>query len=515
MSSSSSAHLLARQDNNNNNKCADSSFTACSIPLLPSNFCCPSNTKCIPLNRQTSMICCPAGQDCQFIQPITCDISLQNATAHPRNPVQSTNLTATLPACGSGCCPLGYECRDGQCMMDKSISGVVNPSSSSSSGTLTSSSSSSSTKTTAGPTLTTPTFSSSSSSTSSTSISTTTPAAGATESLTVTRPKEYPTKAILASFFPGLALGILLTLAIVFILARRKRNRISAPIYQGDTSTTARTDFLRRRTRSKTFSRFSRPGLPSFSRPGTNSGLGVGMRGQGAGNSVSSPPPPPQMMMTRNGSITTRTPLVRSTSLRSDTASIDLVFAHDDSMGMGMGIPPLPEGSHQLHVAQAGSSSTYSPASHGGPLSATTFNGGGGFVGARNGPPPTGFLSPTYPPPPTVAVDTHTNENNRQNQRGISQMTAFTDLMETAGFRKGEPFVVHTERERDPGPPASSAPRHGGGTSANAGASGSGSGGRRSGSVNGSANGSFGKNSTKGGGGSATGSGGRNRWQQH
>lgn len=32
--------------------------------------------------------------------------------------------------------------------------------------------------------------------------------------------------------------------------------------------------------------------------------------------------------------------------------------------------------------------------------------------------------------------------NGKNEKRGLSQMTAFTDLMETAGLKKGEPFLM-------------------------------------------------------------------------
>ena len=74
----------------------------------------------MPLNNNTAAICCPHGQNCNVIQPITCDASEQNATLHPASSLHSTDLNAQLPSCGSGtCCPLGYTCQDNGCWMDK------------------------------------------------------------------------------------------------------------------------------------------------------------------------------------------------------------------------------------------------------------------------------------------------------------------------------------------------------------------------------------------------------------
>lgn len=85
---------------------------------LPSNFCCGGNEACISLADDTAVICCPEGENCDTIQPITCNIAGQNASAYPTASVHTTNLTGELPICGSNsagkqtCCPFGYECSD-------------------------------------------------------------------------------------------------------------------------------------------------------------------------------------------------------------------------------------------------------------------------------------------------------------------------------------------------------------------------------------------------------------------
>lgn len=79
---------------------------------LPDNFCCPSDSSCISLADDTTVLCCPNGEDCSSIQAssFTCDITAYNATAFPTAVVHTTNLTGQLPACGSYCCPFGYSC---------------------------------------------------------------------------------------------------------------------------------------------------------------------------------------------------------------------------------------------------------------------------------------------------------------------------------------------------------------------------------------------------------------------
>lgn len=85
---------------------------------LPSNFCCGDNDSCLGLADDTAVVCCPEGEDCDSIQPITCNIAGQNATAYPTASVHTTNLTGELPKCGADdsgkqtCCPFGYGCND-------------------------------------------------------------------------------------------------------------------------------------------------------------------------------------------------------------------------------------------------------------------------------------------------------------------------------------------------------------------------------------------------------------------
>ncbi|RPA94264.1 hypothetical protein L873DRAFT_1814600 [Choiromyces venosus 120613-1] len=84
-----------------------------STPCDVKGFCCPSDTRCIPIENKTSVVCCKKGEYCDQIFPITC----QSAPSTTR----SASATATPQAiqCGSLCCPLGYECGPDQdrCLM--------------------------------------------------------------------------------------------------------------------------------------------------------------------------------------------------------------------------------------------------------------------------------------------------------------------------------------------------------------------------------------------------------------
>lgn len=81
-------------------------------------FSCPTKSNCTPTTPEnSSVICCPDGSDCRVIQPLVCDIDQQDVSKFPDNLVHTTNLTATLPTCGSGCCPLGYNCQNNICVL--------------------------------------------------------------------------------------------------------------------------------------------------------------------------------------------------------------------------------------------------------------------------------------------------------------------------------------------------------------------------------------------------------------
>ncbi|MCJ1485295.1 hypothetical protein MMC06_005469 [Schaereria dolodes] len=232
--------LLARDSGS----CAASGFTPCNQGL-PSEFCCGSNTTCIAFNNGASAICCPAGQNCENILPIPCDITQLNATKYPSNPLHSTDLSGNLPTCGGNtCCPQGYTCQGGQCFLSNNTSASSTTSSSSPSST------SASTATTNIPNL----------------VTTPAPSSVASQAAVTQTPapdnhcNDFPATAIIAGFFPGLVAGILLTILIIICIGRRNSKResgdfghvsatVSDPIYQDQSAT--RTDFLRRESKSR------------------------------------------------------------------------------------------------------------------------------------------------------------------------------------------------------------------------------------------------------------------------
>lgn len=99
--------------------CGDSSYVQCASSSLPSDFCCPSGSTCMPLAGNTTAICCPSGGDCAEIESIPCQLSLEDKSQHPAAVVMTTALTGTLETCGQQCCPFGYSCNSaGNCDMD-------------------------------------------------------------------------------------------------------------------------------------------------------------------------------------------------------------------------------------------------------------------------------------------------------------------------------------------------------------------------------------------------------------
>ncbi|GFF35574.1 hypothetical protein IFM61606_02117 [Aspergillus udagawae] len=237
--------------NNLLNRASDScpaSYEQCNNSNLPSSFCCPSTSTCVSLDNGSSAICCPSGQSCAFIEPITCDVSQQNATLHPKAVVKTIRLGDTLPKCGNSCCPFGYSCQSNSiCAMSTSTSAIATGSISSLP-TTTSNPSSASTKastdSTASTTSTAPTTATTSSKVTDTASSTdgvqptiitaSDPADssassaasnchGTSTAVTTTCPS-YPTKAIIAGFFPGAAFGAVLALLAMFLMRRRNNN---------------------------------------------------------------------------------------------------------------------------------------------------------------------------------------------------------------------------------------------------------------------------------------------------
>ncbi|CAM1508192.1 Fc.00g050400.m01.CDS01 [Cosmosporella sp. VM-42] len=108
------AELLHRSDDLS---CPSSEYSSCGSQV-PSNFCCPSDSKCLILAANTTLVCCPNG-DCNTIKPIVCNVKLQDASKHPGAPILTTALDRDLPRCGSACCPFGYVCNNKEhCVKD-------------------------------------------------------------------------------------------------------------------------------------------------------------------------------------------------------------------------------------------------------------------------------------------------------------------------------------------------------------------------------------------------------------
>ena len=99
-------------------------FNQCKIANFPNYFCCPSGQRCIPLAGNTTLLCCPEGSDCQKIQPVPCDISLQDGEKDPDAVVKTTALGGTLGRCGGQCCPFGFSCDGKDCVMDQNQNAV-------------------------------------------------------------------------------------------------------------------------------------------------------------------------------------------------------------------------------------------------------------------------------------------------------------------------------------------------------------------------------------------------------
>ncbi|KAL9605170.1 MAG: hypothetical protein Q9219_000104 [cf. Caloplaca sp. 3 TL-2023] len=246
--------LLPRQTST----CATSGYSPCNKPGMPSSFCCPSGSTCIAFNNDKSVICCPNGRDCKTISPLTCDLSAQNATLHPSNQLHTTDLTGSLQRCGTNtCCPKGFTCSNGQCVMQAAAS---------------SSARLSLPTTTAAASGSKPTPSSASTTSKSDSAATKSAGAASGTSAAATSTahgNKFPATAVLAGFFPGLLLGALLTVAVIICVGRRRAKReekdgdfgsvaatVSDPIYQD--SNGFRTDFLRRDSKTKYSNRSSR-----------------------------------------------------------------------------------------------------------------------------------------------------------------------------------------------------------------------------------------------------------------
>ncbi|KAE8150540.1 hypothetical protein BDV25DRAFT_154274 [Aspergillus avenaceus] len=267
-----------------------SSYQKCGGTGLPASFCCPSSSTCVNLDNASSVICCPKGQSCAYIEPINCNLQLQNATLYPTNPIKTTKLNGQLPKCGDSCCPFGYTCKGDQlCELDSPSTTTTSPTSPS-------------TKTNP-PKPTTPPGTTTATNTPTINLANPTTAPSDTNPPTAKTPitdtnstaaamaqtcPSFPSQAVLAGFFPGAVFGAVLA-AMAMVCTRKWQKRrttdpapipqkersyldtpvsISHPIPTDDSS--IRTDFLRRTSRTSSRSMLHRTGTRVKSIFGSN-----------------------------------------------------------------------------------------------------------------------------------------------------------------------------------------------------------------------------------------------------
>nr|OQO17348.1 hypothetical protein B0A51_14868 [Rachicladosporium sp. CCFEE 5018] len=204
------------------------SLTQCGA-AFPPDFCCPSSTTCLQLDTTAlAVLCCPAGQDCQFIQPIVCDQSAQNATQQPSNQLHS-EPTVELQTCGDACCPMGASCQNGMCLVR------TRAPASSTSAPISASSIVASAPTTISEPAATTTASEVSSSVPSSSATTVAAAPLGNETanaIATTPPKsDFSGSAFAAGFVPGIIVGALVVALLLWCLSRRRRQSYASEKY--------------------------------------------------------------------------------------------------------------------------------------------------------------------------------------------------------------------------------------------------------------------------------------------
>lgn len=202
--------------------CPNSNHNRCDDPKLPSNFCCPKGLTCISLDDSTSALCCPDGE-CALIQPIVCDVRLQNPDVSPGNPLMTTKLDKDLPKCGHSCCPHGYSCQGGNtCRRAKATSTTSSQTTTSSTQTAQTASSFSTNTQEATATATTTMF----------LFPTSASGMNETSASWNADCPTFPGGAIAAGFFPGLITGALITLLAMICIGQRRQKKASQRKYQ-------------------------------------------------------------------------------------------------------------------------------------------------------------------------------------------------------------------------------------------------------------------------------------------
>ncbi|KAK3341449.1 hypothetical protein B0T25DRAFT_342496 [Lasiosphaeria hispida] len=218
-------------------------FSRCNVANFPSSFCCPTSQTCIALAGNTTLLCCPAGFNCAKIQPISCDISQQDAEKHPDSTVKTTALQGSLEKCGKLCCPFGYSCSGDECVKDKNQSAAPSGAPSSTASPSTSTSTSTSTRpastsaatrvSSAAPTISTSSAAAATSTPSSTETETetaspanTSPSSTSETAISETStPSSGPPVAAIIGATAGAALLIIVAVVLVCCLLKRKKNK--------------------------------------------------------------------------------------------------------------------------------------------------------------------------------------------------------------------------------------------------------------------------------------------------
>ncbi len=193
-------------------------FIQCKNANFPNYFCCPSGQRCISLAGNTTLLCCPEGSDCQKIQPVPCDLSLQDGETNPDAVVKTTALGGTLGRCGGQCCPFGFSCDGKDCVMDSNQNAVPIQTRT---GKAPTSTSSARTSATSGITSTT------SSSTPANPTNSADPSATSGASDANTASSGPPTAAIAGGVVGG-AIILLGLAALAFILTKKKKEKSAA-----------------------------------------------------------------------------------------------------------------------------------------------------------------------------------------------------------------------------------------------------------------------------------------------
>ncbi|KAM5342399.1 hypothetical protein ACJ41O_013365 [Fusarium nematophilum] len=87
---------------------------------MGADYCCRAETRCMILAARTTVLCCPEGSTCAAIEPIPCNVSLQDPSKWPKAPIKTTVFDEEMETCGERCCPYGYRCnRLEQCVLAK------------------------------------------------------------------------------------------------------------------------------------------------------------------------------------------------------------------------------------------------------------------------------------------------------------------------------------------------------------------------------------------------------------